>query len=131
MINNVTLTGRLTKAINLKYTQSGKAIGSFTLAVNRNYKDANGNKQVDFIRCLAWGKVGELLDQYCGKGSLIGIVGQIQTRSYENDQNQKVYLTEVNVREITFLETRKESQETSEQGNMTNPQEILDDDLPF
>lgn len=131
MINNITLTGRLTKAINLKYTQSGKAIGSFTLAVNRNYKDANGNKQVDFIRCLAWGKVGELLDQYCGKGSLIGIVGQIQTRSYENDQNQKVYLTEVNVREITFLETRKESQETSEQGNMTNPQEILDDDLPF
>ena len=131
MINNVTLTGRLTKAINLKYTQSGKAIGSFTLAVNRNYKDANGNKQVDFIRCLAWGKVGELLDQYCGKGSLIGIVGQIQTRSYENDQNQKVYLTEVNVRELTFLETRKESQETSEQGNMTNPQEILDDDLPF
>lgn len=131
MINNVTLTGRLTKAINLKYTQSGKAIGSFTLAVNRNYKDANGNKQVDFIRCLAWGKVGELLDQYCGKGSLIGIVGQIQTRSYENDQNQKVYLTEVNVREITFLETRKESQETSEQGNTTNPQEILDDDLPF
>lgn len=131
MINNVTLTGRLTKDINLKYTQSGKAIGSFTLAVNRNYKDANGNKQVDFIRCLAWGKVGELLDQYCGKGSLIGIVGQIQTRSYENDQNQKVYLTEVNVREITFLETRKESQETSEQGNTTNPQEILDDDLPF
>lgn len=131
MINNVTLTGRLTKAINLKYTQSGKAIGSFTLAVNRNYKDANGNKQVDFIRCLAWGKVGELLDQYCGKGSLIGIVGQIQTRSYENDQNQKVYLTEVNVRELTFLETRKESQETSEQGNMNNPQEILDDDLPF
>nr|DAT15984.1 MAG TPA: Single strand binding protein [Caudoviricetes sp.] len=131
MINNVTLTGRLTKAINLKYTQSGKAIGSFTLAVNRNYKDANGNKQVDFIRCLAWGKVGELLDQYCGKGSLIGIVGQIQTRNYENDQNQKVYLTEVNVREITFLETRKESQETSEQGNTTNPQEILDDDLPF
>lgn len=131
MINNVTLTGRLTKAINLKYTQSGKAIGSFTLAVNRNYKDANGNKQVDFIRCLAWGKVGELLDQYCGKGSLIGIVGQIQTRSYENDQNQKVYLTEVNVRELTFLETRKENQETSEQGNMTNPQEILDDDLPF
>lgn len=131
MINNVTLTGRLTKDINLKYTQSGKAIGSFTLAVNRNYKDANGNKQVDFIRCLAWGKVGELLDQYCGKGSLIGIVGQIQTRSYENDQNQKVYLTEVNVRELTFLETRKESQETSEQGNMTNPQEILDDDLPF
>lgn len=131
MINNVTLTGRLTKAINLKYTQSGKAIGSFTLAVNRNYKDANGNKQVDFIRCLAWGKVGELLDQYCDKGSLIGIVGQIQTRSYENDQNQKVYLTEVNVRELTFLETRKESQETSEQGNMNNPQEILDDDLPF
>lgn len=131
MINNVTLTGRLTKAINLKYTQSGKAIGSFTLAVNRNYKDANGNKQVDFIRCLAWGKVGELLDQYCGKGSLIGIVGQIQTRNYENDQNQKIYLTEVNVREITFLETRKESQETSEQGNMNNPQEILDDDLPF
>ena len=58
-------------------------------------------------------------------------MGQIQTRSYENDQNQKVYLTEVNVREITFLETRKESQETSEQGNTTNPQEILDDDLPF
>lgn len=131
MINNVTLTGRLTKDVELKYTQSEKAVAAFVLAVDRNYKDANGNKQTDFIRCLAWGKIAELLDQYCGKGSLIGIVGQIQTRNYENDQNKKVYVTEVNVRELTFLETRKESQETGKQGNMTNPQEILDDDLPF
>lgn len=106
MINNVTLVGRLTKDIELRYTQSGKANASFNLAVNRRFKQ-EGQPDADFISCVAWNSVADALSKYTSKGSLIGVTGRIQTRNYESN-GKKVYVTEVIVNEVTFLEPKKQ-----------------------
>ncbi|MBS7390631.1 MAG: single-stranded DNA-binding protein, partial [Fibrobacter sp.] len=85
MLNNVTLTGRLTKDADLKYTSTGTAVASFSLAVDRQFKNANGEKETDFINVVAWRKTAETLAEHTRKGSLIGIVGRIQTRNYEGN----------------------------------------------
>ena len=113
-MNTVQLIGRLTKVPELKYTQSGIATTSFTLAVNRNFTNANGEREADFIMCTAWRKTAELVCQYLGKGSMVGINGRIQTRNYENQQGQRVYVTEVIVDELTFVESK------NKQGNQNN-----------
>ena len=113
-MNTVQLIGRLTKVPELKYTQSGIATTSFTLAVNRNFTNANGEREADFIMCTAWRKTAELVCQYLNKGSLVGINGRIQTRNYENQQGQRVYVTEVIVDELTFVEPK------DKQGNQNN-----------
>lgn len=115
MINNVSLTGRLTKDIDLRYTQSGVAVASFTLAVNRNYKDQDGNQQTDFIQCQIWRKAAENFANFTHKGSLIGIEGRIQTRNYDNQQGQKVYVTEVIVTNFSLLEPRNAQGNNQEQ----------------
>ena len=81
MINRSVLVGRLTKDVDLRQTQSGTNVASFTLAVSRPFKDAQGNREADFIQCIAWRKTAEILNQYAHKGSLIGVDGRIQTRS--------------------------------------------------
>lgn len=86
MINNVVLVGRLTKDPDIRNTQQGTVVASFTLAVNRNFKDQNGNREADFINCVAWRKTAELLGDHVKKGQQIGVVGRIQTRSYDNQQ---------------------------------------------
>lgn len=101
MINTVVLTGRLTKDIELRRTTSGKTCTSFTLAVNRN------KQETDFINCVAWDKVAELLERYTHKGSQIGVEGRIQTRNYDDRNGKKVYVTEVLVNSISFLEPIK------------------------
>ena len=101
MINTVVLTGRLTKDIELRRTTSGKTCTSFTLAVNRN------KQETDFINCVAWDKVAELLERYTHKGSQIGVEGRIQTRNYDDRNGKKVYITEVLVNSISFLEPIK------------------------
>ena len=106
MINNVVLTGRITKDIELRRTTSGKVCTSFTLAVNRN------KQETDFINCVAWDKVAELLERYTHKGSQIGVEGRIQTRNYDDRNGKKVYITEVLVNSISFLD--KLEQNTSE-----------------
>ena len=106
MINNVTLVGRLTKDIELRYTQSGKANASFNLAVNRRFKQ-EGQPDADFISCVAWNGAADALSKYTSKGSLIGVTGRIQTRNYESN-GKKVYVTEVIVNEVTFLEPKKQ-----------------------
>ena len=119
-MNTVQLIGRLTKDPELKYTQSGVATTSFTLAVNRNFTNANGEREADFIMCTAWRKTAELVCQYLGKGSMVGINGRIQTRNYENQQGQRVYVTEVIVDELTFVESKnKQSNQNNgyQQGN--------------
>lgn len=134
MINNVTLTGRLTKDVELKHTQSGKAVANFTLAVERNFKDAQGNKITDFINCIAWNKTAETIAQYFRKGNLIGIVGEIQTRNYENQQGQRVYVTEVNVNNFTFLESKQDNTQAQAPdpfAENTNNVSVSDSDLPF
>ena len=138
MINNVTLVGRLTRDPELKYTPSNIAITTFNLAVNRNFKGENGEREADFINCMIWRKQAELLAEWCKKGNLVGITGRIQTRSYDNQQGQRVYVTEVVAETFQLLEKRDNS---ANQANIeeqmpasfgaTNPLDISDDDMPF
>ncbi|MCD7132989.1 single-stranded DNA-binding protein [Limosilactobacillus balticus] len=124
MINRVILTGRLTNNPELKYTTSGNAVATFNLAVNRQFKNQNGEREADFIRCIIWRKSAENLTNFTHKGSLIGVEGRIQTRSYENQQGQRVYITEVIVDSFALLESRQGNQ----QGE---PVDVADDQLPF
>lgn len=116
MINNVTVVGRLTKAVDLRYTSNGTAYASFTLATDRDFKNQNGEKETDFINCVMWRKPAENLANYTKKGSLIGIEGRIQTRNYDNQQGQRVYVTEVLAERFHFLESSK----TANNGVLSN-----------
>nr|DAO80236.1 MAG TPA: Single strand binding protein [Caudoviricetes sp.] len=107
MINNVTVVGRLTRAVDLRYTSNGTAYASFTLATDRDFKNQNGEKETDFINCVMWRKPAENLANYTKKGSLIGVEGRIQTRNYDNQQGQRVYVTEVLAERFHFLESSK------------------------
>lgn len=147
-MNNVNLIGRLTKAPELKQTASNTSVLTGTLAVNRSFKNQNGEREADFINIVAWRQTAEIIAQHCGKGSQIGVTGRIQTRNYENQQGQRVYVTEVVAEHIDLLDTRNESQQgqsnsynqqpqqnsynqqESPFGN-SNPMDISDDDLPF
>lgn len=106
MINNVVLVGRLTRDVDLRYTSNGTAYASFTLAVERNFKNQNGEKETDFINCAMWRKAAENFANFTHKGSQVGIEGRIQTRNYENQQGQKVYVTEVLAENFSLLEPR-------------------------
>ena len=106
-MNRVCLNGRLTKDIDLRYTQNNVAVASFTLAVQRKFKNQNGDYESDFINCVAYKQTANLMNEYVRKGDLIGIEGRIQTRSYENKDGKKVYITEVIVENIDFLSTNK------------------------
>ena len=107
MINMTCLTGRLTKDPVLKRTNTGKDFCQFTLAVNRRY-NPQGQTEADFINCVAWNKTAEVVAQHLHKGSLIGVEGRISTRNYENNQGQRVYVTEVIASSVAFLEPRKD-----------------------
>ena len=107
MINNVVVVGRLTRAVDLRYTSNGTAYASFTLATDRDFKNQNGEKETDFINCVMWRKPAENLANYTKKGSLIGVEGRIQTRNYDNQQGQRVYVTEVLAEKFSFLESAK------------------------
>lgn len=151
MINRAVITGRLTKKPDLKYTQSGIAVTQFTVAVNRAFKDSNGERQADFINCVMWRKAAENFTKYVDKGSLVGLDGRIQTRTYENKEGTTVYVTELVADQFTFLESKKDStsgQSGSNWGNSSNnyqnggkgqndpfrastQNEVKDDDLPF
>lgn len=107
MINASVLTGRLTKEVDLRYTGTGVAVGSFTLAVDRQFKNQQGERETDFIQCQIWRKAAENFANFTRKGSLVGIQGRIQTRNYENQQGQRVYVTEIIVENFTLLESRE------------------------
>lgn len=107
MINASVLTGRLTKEVDLRYTGTGVAVGSFTLAVDRQFKNQQGERETDFIQCQIWRKAAENFANFTRKGSLVGIQGRIQTRNYENQQGQRVFVTEVVVENFTLLESRE------------------------
>lgn len=140
-MNQVNLTGRLTKDVEVRYTQSGKAVGSGTIAVTRRFKNAEGNTESDFIQYVVWGKSAEILSQYTSKGTLIALTGSWQTRSYEKDDGTRVYVNELNVENFDFLEKKSDSQQSApksqapdpfaNQGNKPNKLDISDDDLPF
>lgn len=104
-MNKVALVGRLTKDPEVKNTQNNAAYANFTVAVDRRFKDANGNKQTDFINCLAWRQSATFLGKYFRKGNKIAVIGSIQTRSYDDQNGQKVYVTEVLAEELDFVES--------------------------
>ena len=106
MINNVTLIGRLVAPPELKKTPNNVSSLQGTLAVNRNFKNENGDREADFIQFQAWRGTADIIAQYCNKGSLIGLIGRIQTRSYDNKQGQRVYVTEVVAESVVLLESR-------------------------
>ena len=121
MINNVVLTGRLTKDVDLRYTSTGTAVGSFNLAVERQFKDQNGEKASDFVNCIIWRKSAENFANFTRKGSLVGIQGRIQTRNYENQQGQRVYVTEVVVENFTLLESREVTERRKQAPDASTP----------
>ena len=103
MINNVVLTGRITRNLELKQTSNNNSSLNITLAVERTFKDQNGQKQTDFINCKAFGKRAETIAQYCQKGDLIGVTGSIQTGSYKKQDGTTVYTTDVMIDGLTFF----------------------------
>lgn len=113
-MNRVTLVGRLTKDPELRYTPSGIAQVRFTIAVNRTFTSQNGEKEADFIQCIAWRKQAENLANYQRKGNLIGVEGRIQTGSYEGQDGKRVYTTDVVADSIEYLE--KSSGQSGQQG---------------
>ena len=106
MINNVVLVGRLTRDAELRYTGSGIAVASFTVAVERPYTNAQGERETDFINCVAWRKTAEIISNYTRKGSLVGVTGRMQTRNYTNNEGRKVYITEVVAENFQMLEPK-------------------------
>ncbi|MFQ6792362.1 single-stranded DNA-binding protein [Thomasclavelia sp.] len=122
MINRVVLVGRMTRDPELRRTPQGDAVTSFTLAVNRNFTSRDGQQQADFINCVVWRKPAENVERYCSKGSLVGVEGRIQTRSYDNTQGQRVYVTEVICDSVQFLETRAAREKNQAQMQMQQPQ---------
>ena len=106
MINNVVLVGRMTRDAELRYTPQNQAVATFTLAVNRNFKNQSGEREADFINVVIWRQQAENLANWAKKGALIGITGRIQTRNYENQQGQRVYVTEVVADNFQLLESR-------------------------
>ena len=156
-INNVVLVGRMTRDAELRYTPSNVAVATLTLAVNRPFKNQNGEHEADFINVVIWRQQAENLANWAKKGAQIGITGRIQTRSYDNQQGQKVYVTEVVAETFQLLESRSvregkgkgqgqggysapsnqaptQTPDFSRQENpfgQTNPLDISDDDLPF
>ncbi|HEP5937583.1 TPA: single-stranded DNA-binding protein [Streptococcus pyogenes] len=155
MINNVTLVGRLVAPPDLRKTPNNVSSLQGTLAVNRNFKNENGEREADFINFKAWRGTADIIAQYCSKGSLIGITGRIQVRSYEKD-GQRRYVTEVVAESVALLESRNSQDGNSSQGGNwhpggstqsefasnsssgysspfgnPNPMDISDDDLPF
>lgn len=136
MINNVTLIGRLTRDAELRYTPNNIATAQFNIACNRNFKNANDEYDADFINCVMWREQAERFCNWTRKGMLVGITGRIQTRNYENQQGQRVYLTDVIVDTFQLLEKREggHQQPVDNQpdfGRNASPMDISDDDLPF
>ncbi|MGL5021358.1 MAG: single-stranded DNA-binding protein [Mycoplasmatales bacterium] len=154
MVNNVVLIGRITRDLEVKSSTTGVEICNFSIAVNRNFKNSSGEYDADFISCVAFRQTAKFMGQYLQKGNLISVTGRIQTRSYDNDQGQRIYITEVVAENVSGLESRRNNAQSEPSFNnnpaptpsnnagpqsfMGNPQyandvtsTISDDDLPF
>ncbi|HCG2292705.1 TPA: single-stranded DNA-binding protein [Staphylococcus aureus] len=151
MLNRVVLVGRLTKDPELRSTPNGVNVGTFTLAVNRTFTNAQGEREADFINIVVFKKQAENVEKHLSKGSLAGVDGRLKTRNYENKDGQRVYVTEVVADSVQFLEPKNNNQQPNnnyqQQNNSYNapqnrqqnnpfanangPIDITDDDLPF
>src|SRR5699024_3758240 len=141
-MNRFVGVGRLTKDVDLRYTGNGKAVANFSIAINRPFKNHQGENEADFINGVVWGKGAENLANYMKKGSQIGIDGRLPTRTYENNNGQTVFVTEVVADSVQFLESKGSNQQQSQpqqpQQNQQQHQtfeqagaDISDQDLPF
>ncbi|WYU49993.1 single-stranded DNA-binding protein [Bacillus sp. FSL K6-0047] len=144
MLNRVVLVGRLTRDPEMRYTPNGVAVANFTLAVNRPFTNQQGERDADFINCVVWRKPAENVSSFLQKGSLAGVDGRVQTRSYENNEGKRVFVTEVVAESVQFLEPRgsRDGQSSNAAGNGNSSGysndpfsdgaiNISDDDLPF
>lgn len=153
MLNRTILVGRMTKDPEMRVTPSGVTVTTFTLAVNRTFKNSNGETEADFINIVTFRKTAENVNVYCSKGSLVGVDGRIQSRSYDNQEGRRVYVTEVVADNVQFLETKGKNENAQQKvpqqnntvaappqpktnnnnpfANATGPIDISDDDLPF
>lgn len=114
-MNKVILIGRNTKAIELKQTTSGVSVAQFSIAVKRNFKNADGEYESDFFNCIAYRNTAELVSKYVGRGDLIAVDGRLQTRNYTDKSGRKVYVTEVIADNVEFLQNKKDKQEQTEE----------------
>ncbi|GAF14908.1 single-stranded DNA-binding protein [Bacillus sp. JCM 19045] len=148
-MNRCVLVGRLVRDPELRFTPNGVAVANFTLAVNRPFKNGSGEQEADFINCVVWRKPAENVANFLKKGSLAGVDGRVQTRSYDNNEGKRVYITEIVAESVQFLEPRNsQGGGNSNQGNQSNQGgqssgysndpfaqdgsiNISDDDLPF
>lgn len=133
MLNRVVLVGRLTKDPEFRTTQSGIDVATFTLAVNHNFKSKNGEQQADFINCVVFRKQAENVNNYLNKGSLAGIDGRLQSRSYENKEGQRVFVTEVVCDSVQFLEPKNTQSSNNNQSNnqVQQREKALQSENPF
>ena len=136
MLNRIVLIGRLTKDPELRYTQAGVPVTSFTLAVDRNYKNDKGEKETDFIPCVVFRQLAELCSNYLAKGKLAAIDGRLQIRSFEGQDGQRRWMTEVVGDNVRFLSPRDGA--AAPAGSYGAGEEVpfmdeisLDDDVPF
>ena len=145
-MNKIMLIGRLTKDPELRYTQSGTAVASFTLAVDRRFPNQNGEREADFINCVAWNKSAEFVANYFTKGKQMALEGRLQVRSYDGDDGKRRWVTEVVVEQMEFVGSKNDSKDNSGNGNSGSGthsggsssyeglgQEVMfdDNDLPF
>lgn len=124
-MNKVLLVGRITKDVEIRMTSNQTPYCNFTLAVERRFKDANGQRQVDFINCVAWKQTATFIQQYFKKGSRIGVAGSIQTRTYDDQNGAKHYIVEVVVDEAEFVES------TTAPKAQEEPEKVMPQALPF
>ena len=137
-MNKVIIIGRFTRDPEIKYStgENATATARFSLAVNRRFKNKEGNYDADFINCVAFGKTAEFVEKYFTKGMAIGITGRIQTGSYINNEGQKVYKTEVVVEETEFVESKNKGTSDNVPNNNANSnsdfeETVSDDEMPF
>lgn len=135
MINRVVLVGRLTKDPEYRVTPAGVQVANFTLAANRTFKNAKGEQETDFLNCVVFRKPAENVNNYLKKGNLAGVEGRLQSRSYENNEGKRVYVTEVVCDSVQFLESKGSNQgQTKQQANdpfANAGADVSNSDLPF
>lgn len=135
MLNRIVLIGRLTKDPELRYTPNGKAVASFTLAVDRPFKNQQGEREADFINIVAWGTQAENCANYLSKGKLAAVDGRLQIRSFEGQDGQRRWITEVVADTVRFLSPKAQGESGNESGSymdgLGSEIEFGDDEIPF
>ena len=132
-MNKVIIIGRTTKDIELRTTQGGTSVVEFSIAVKRTFKNANGENESDFFNCIAFSKLAETISRYVKKGDQVGIEGRLQTRNYTNKEGKKVYVTEIIVENVEFLQSKRtdEQQPSANGANFVDIDPFSDEGLPF